>query len=501
MRKQKKFRFAVTAVILAALFALMLKALTMAASDSNAVPASAQGSPLGIPSLFLNDSAFQLDSDYPLKIIDGTAYIPFEIFTGVGINYITLSPPRRESSNFYIMYKNKAYISFNISGNNADSIIYGTIPCKIYPLLGTFYIPAQLTADCLGLKWEYNAQYHAGRIKEPAAEKSFSELISRYIIQTTLPPPPETTTAAPVTSPPAVVRPKQTTTATQSNPVYSTSETTEIPATTVPTTTPEDTQEIDNYIIIYDGASGEPADITGTTAASETSETSETTQTADTASAADTAETAGAAQTPETSAAAAAPAIAPEKIDAVLNNLKHNNIRAMFFMSGDEILANPDILRKITAYGDDIGIKFESGRMNVAADDLILELESANALIYSAVKQKTRFCMFGDADNTGAHINNIKLYGDELKRQGYYLCGKNTDLSNISNMPNQSVNDMIILLKQKKVNIIAIDISKGGGWLAYLNDAEQASKIKPYIKISYINNANIADIFGYAGIY
>ena len=159
-------------------------------------------------------------------------------------------------------------------------------------------------------------------------------------------------------------------------------------------------------------------------------------------------------------------------------------------MSGSEIIENPDILRDIIASGNDIGIKFESGKMNFTADDLITELESANGLIYSAVKQKTRFCMFNGGD-TAVTDEDIKLYRDGLIKRGYYLCGKNTDISGITNMPNESVKNMTDLLKRQKINIIAIDISGGNNYLNYLNIAEQAANAKFYIKFSYINNANI----------
>ncbi|MCL2772424.1 MAG: polysaccharide deacetylase family protein [Oscillospiraceae bacterium] len=641
MYKEKKLKFAVTVIMLAILFVLMMKAITTAAAPSISTLSNISS---GVPSIFCNDSAFQLDSVYPLEFRDGIAYIPIEIFTRSCINYIITQSQDKYTNIFSFQYvgengRGKNFISFVAKDSQAENLQDGTIICVVYKIHGTMYIPAQLTADSLGLIWEYNGQYRTGRIKESSAEKSFEQLISRYIVQTTLPLP-ATTTAAPVTTaptttvkqtvPPKTTRPNSNITTAPSAVSVTSETTTELPTQT---TTPENTREIENYIMIYDGVSD--------TSASETTDNAEipdknaTTSSdmpslfcndtafqlnnvypleiidgiayipidiftrncinyiitqsqddytnnfviqyvGDSGSGKDyisfsvsdnlatniqdgaatckvynlhstvyipaqlTASSLGLnwqynsqyhagriselsaeksfdmliakyiVQTTQTnitgeiSETVSEPTVESEsigslnkaeRIDAVLNNLQKNGIRALFFMSGSEIIENPDILRKIIASGNDIGIKFESGKMNFTADDLITELESANSLIYSAVKQKTRFCMFGDNDNNSAEI--IKSYRADLMNQGYYLCEKNTDISDITNMPNESLKNMIDLLKRQKINLISVDISAGDNYLNKLIIAEQAAKTKFYIKFPYINNANVEDIMKY----
>lgn len=481
-KKDKKTKF--TVIILAVLCVLTLKIITMMAATASAAAPS-------IPSIFHNDSKdpFQLHNKFPLEIIYGIPYVPIELFEC--LNNIDIRTENNFREDFYIMYKKLNYISFKVSSAIAEtnkSGISDTISCKVEFRNNTTYVPAHLTAESLGLICEYKPEYNTIRIKEVAATKSFDELLARYIPKSAAIAPP-VTTPEPITLPPVPTPPPPipTTARPDYNNDNTTQPTTTEEETTTEPTTPENTQEILNYIMVYDGFSDIPEinDVTETYEVNEAKETENSEKS--------------------------------KKINSVLENLQKNKIRALFFMSVGEILENPDMLRKIISSGNDIGVRVEIGNPEYSADNLISELETANKLIYTAVKQKTRFCMFGDnSDNSDNYENydnfeNYEFYGNELKKQGYYLCKANLDLSDISDYFKSyeyadaeinaeyknnifGVDDMIDLLKQKTVNLISVDISDGENYMDMLNMAEQAGEVKFYINISYINNANILKI-------
>lgn len=102
-----------------------------------------------IPSLFRNDDVFTNYKDYPPVISDGVEYVPLELFyglSGIKINYSD------DNSNFYIQNKNtNQYISFNISDNYAvtgQNKVYETDVPSFY---GVQYVPLRAVCDNTGI--------------------------------------------------------------------------------------------------------------------------------------------------------------------------------------------------------------------------------------------------------------------------------------------------------------------------------------------------------------
>ena len=447
---KRKIEFIV--IFLSLAFIAVMKLVTMTVS-----PVSAEGE-ANIPSLFYNDRAFELDDVMPLKQFDGIYYVPIEFIKQ--INHIVMKS--KDKDNFYLQYKEYNYISFNVSSNKAESLYDENIPCKVYFDRNITYVPAKIVADALGLTMEIRYRYNTVRIKESTATKTFDELIERYIrpsfLIPTEPPitsPPEKTTEPieEITSPPVIEQPplpnaNETTTEKKAdNPVQKPPP--PIRTTEPEPTTPENTREIENYLLFYNG---------------ENKDIDEKYKT--------------------------------EIIDDVLKILDKEKMRAMFFLSVNEIIENPDILRKIYASGHGLGIKFGSGGVNniIETDDLFSELEAANDLIYSALKHKTRFCMFEDGRkiivSEGEELYN---YEDKLKEKGYYLCEKTLDINNLGKI--KTSNEMIEFMKQNELNIFAFNLGDlNNNYKNYLQLSAKAMEIKFYIKFSYINNANIKDI-------
>ena len=451
-----KRKLEMTIVVLSLIFIAAMKLITMTAS-----PVSAE---VYVPSLFYNDKAFESDDIMPLKEIDGIYYVPLvfierlnDIKTG-SIDYFT--------DNFYIKYGDN-FISFKISEDRIESkkISGEFITCKIHVIDWVIYVPAYIVSRALDITMETRPQYNTLRFSQKDARRTFDELIEKYtkplFVPPTdpppTPPPPPATTAPPVertTAPPIITIPPPT-----SDVIMTTEYINDIPTvrTTEPTTpeptTPENTREIENYLLFYDSDTAKLLN--------------EKT----------------------------------EKINEVLKTLDKNNIKkAIFFLSAGEIIDNPDILRKIYASGHELGIKFESGRIDSDAGDLISELESANSLIYSALKHKTRFCMFDEIIEIPDELEKLEKtekfeepgesYENKLKEYGYYLCEKTSDIPDLDDIKNS--NEMIEYMKQKTMNVFMFDLNSG--YKNYLQLFAQAAEIKFYINFSYINNANIEKI-------
>ena len=442
--KISKRKFEMTAVFLTLLFIAMMKLVTMTASPVSAEDLSS------FPSLFYNDKDYIYSVPgnviyTPLEQVDGEFYVPVYLFNC--LNDIEMKTNDGYTNQFYIKYKNN-YIIFNVSAEKAEINSKESISCKVYFMRGATYVPAVVVAKALNLQWEYNEQYNAFRIKQAGAKKPFEDILAPHIrkIQTTAPPTTETT--RPVSPPPV-----QTTTApvieTTTAPVavittepieeITPAGTTSPPPPTVPTTTEEpttaeNTEEIENYLMFYSGGSygTDEDDITDKT---------------------------------ET-----------DKINEVLKTLDKSDMKAVFFLSGNEIRENPEILRKIYSAGHELGIKIDGG---------ITELESANDLIYSAVKHKTRFFMFNNIG--GTELNGA----DEIIKRGYYLCENTVDILDLANINNQ--NEMIDFMKRESLNVFMFDLNDEN-YKNYIGLSAKAAEIKFYIKFSYINNANIEKI-------
>jgi len=464
-----KRKLELTIIFLTFTFIAMMKIITMTVS-----PVSAENEVYNIPSLFYNDRAFERDETYPLyQGDDGVYYIPLQLLDR--INDLKRDTRDNYTEDFYIQYNNNAII-FKVSADRAKSSKFIDDPdnyrtCKVYIIRGITYVPAQLVAYALGLTVEIRdtPQYKTLRIKNKDAKRDFDEMIESRIKPlfvppteppVTAPPPPPVTTAPPeeiptappvFTSPPAAPVETETTETIHTPPVRTTE-----PPTPEPTT-PENTREIENYLMFYD---------------SKKEKTDEKEKT--------------------------------NKINEVLKILDISEIKAVFFLSGSEIIENPDILRKIYASGHELGIKFENGRINFDAEDLISELESANGLIYSALKHKTRFCMFDETINTNTSTSTStstesgvfgadadgKSYEKKLMEKGYYLCEKTSDIPGLGDISNSD--EMIEYMKQNTLNVFMFDLN--GGYKNYLQLSAQAAETKFYINFSYINNANIKKI-------
>lgn len=481
-------KMGITIICLTLLVAIMLAIVSTTASAASRVSADGIDVSAYVPSLFHNDSLFVYDDIMPLIEKDGDFYIPINLLRF--LHDITMNSQDNYKDLFIIQYGGNRYISFNVSSGIAETSARKIIKCNVYIISGITYVPAKIVADSLGLTWEYNEQYKSGRIKELRAKKTFAELLAPYIDlipttaaptppptttpaipqpTTTAPTPPPTTTAVPQpTTPP--IKPQPTTTSNPTNPPHSSSPgisdinptTTEnkptLPTTSEPPTAPtaipvteepttaENTRTIENYLMFYAAGNSENYD-------------------------------------------------KASKIDGVLEILGEKNMRATFFLSENEITDSPDILRKIYASGHELGIRISAD----VKENMLVELEAVNDIIYSVVKHKTRFCMFEgsvkalysvDKSDIDIIATNIANTEDMLKQHGYYLCAGSVNIFDLRNLRDET--SMINFMKQRRSNIFIFDLNDG--YENYLELSAQAAETKFYINFSYINSADIENI-------
>ncbi|MCL2095504.1 MAG: polysaccharide deacetylase family protein [Oscillospiraceae bacterium] len=444
---------------LAVIFLAFLTAAALAVTVKTSQAVSAETVSRSVPTLFYNDTDYHLADIMPLYETDGVLYIPryfvSQIYT------IEMSTRDNYREDFFIQYKDR-WIAFKVSADIAVTSLGEEISCKVHFFRGVTYVPAILVAEKLGLGWEYNEEYNSFRLKELGTRRTFEELLARFIRTPATTPPPETPPPVQITTNPPVeitTNPGENTRpatepyadATQPHsepaggePPDNTPEQPQHiteppvrpqPVTTAEPTTAENTREIENYLMFYNGG----GEVRG----------------------------------------------AESETDELLRILGGNNISATFFMSGNEISENPDIVRKIYASGHGLGINLnlDSG---VSDSDLITELESVNDLIYSLVKHKTRFYIYegGYLDNSGE---------EELVKKGYYFCGRSADTQNFRDEDIINSSEMTEFLKLRRINIIAFDTSEDY-YGDYLDFAISASRTKFYINFSQINNADIENI-------
>lgn len=102
-----------------------------------------------IPSLFKNDTVFASYKKYPPVISNGVEYVPLEIFYGLSNIKISFSD---DGSNFYIQNKkSNKYISFSITDNYAVTEKNKVYEVSVPMFYGVYYVPLRVTCNGAGV--------------------------------------------------------------------------------------------------------------------------------------------------------------------------------------------------------------------------------------------------------------------------------------------------------------------------------------------------------------
>lgn len=465
--KGKKFYLSV--IVAAAVFVIILKLLTMTAATST------------IPTLFINDLPSIYCEKYPLEMKDGFMCVPL-----VYIDELPETLFFSEGDASYILYQKYHYISFG----NKDGLAVDMeseqrgfeFYCPVYTINNTKYVRAETVCNSLRITYEYE-KYNGvwiWRIKDRTARKSLDELISKYIEEPTTPPQIETTTEAPTqptTQPPIIQIPQETTEPNEQE-------------TTAEPTTEENTREIENYFMFrgigrdYEEQNGAMQVEPETEEQPESEIQTETGQPVENENEFDSiASNEAEAETDSENISEARiyeAAVGEDNINIenFLDILKRENVKAIFFFTGSEILRNPTNLRQAYAMGHEVGIEIEGGKVNPSPEDLVSELEKVNALIYTLTKNKTRFYMLDDNMYRNDGEDNVSGISEELKLScietltalGYCRIRETLAMPDSEEAQyiyelyadggiEQAVNEMTEFLKQEELNVIRFDIS------------------------------------------
>ena len=422
-----KHRIKTAVIVLSVIFIILMRIVTSGSGASGS----------NMPSLFVNDIAFPYDDILPLYTVGSTYYVPILLFDFMVPDVVKYSIDNY-TDHFYISYGGK-FISFSIKSEKAWDYEQNELPGARAVLRGrgrnNVYIPARAVADVTGLKFELSEQGRSVRISDARASLAFEDMLKNPRYAAVDPP----TAPLPSTAPPLSSAPDAPVSAvpTSENPAPLVS--------TAPSTTPENTREINNYLMFYTG-------ITDNETGEEPTEEP-----------------------------------AEDNLNTVLNYLKTNDIRALFFLSAEEITSDPDRLKRIFAAGHDIGININRPDF-FTTEDLVRFAENANAYIYAVIKQKTRFYMltadFDDAEYTKDCIS-------AMSRAGYHRCFGNTEITPGNFEDAVSAAEF---LKQRQVNLFAFDLPEFDNDYEYLELINDSVNIKFYINFSHINNANVSKL-------
>jgi len=153
-----------------------------------------------------------------------------------------------------------------------------------------------------------------------------------------------------------------------------------------------------------------------------------------------------------------------ENTNAVLDALKEHNIKATFFLVGENVEKHPEIARRIAAEGHTIGIHcyshdYES--LYKSVDTYVADFEKARAAVYEATGVEAKLFRF-----PGGSINsyNKKVYEDIAKamtENGYIYFDWNASLEDAVHTSTPElllVNARQSTLGRKKVVMLAHDV-------------------------------------------
>lgn len=153
-----------------------------------------------------------------------------------------------------------------------------------------------------------------------------------------------------------------------------------------------------------------------------------------------------------------------ENTNAVLDALKEHNIKATFFLVGENVEKHPEIARRIAAEGHTIGIHCYSHdykSLYKSVDAYVADFEKAKAVVYEATGVEAKLFRF-----PGGSINsyNKKVYEDIAKtmtEKGYIYFDWNASLEDAVHMSTPElllVNAKESTFGRKKVVMLAHDV-------------------------------------------
>lgn len=154
----------------------------------------------------------------------------------------------------------------------------------------------------------------------------------------------------------------------------------------------------------------------------------------------------------------------PENTGKVLDILKARNIKATFFLVGENVRKNPEVAKRIAAEGHTIGIHCNSHdyrKLYESVDSYLADFEEAYQTVYEVTGVKAQLFRF-----PGGSINsyNKKVYQDiidEMTDRGYIYFDWNASMEDAVRRPDPDTlisNAVETTFGRKKVVMLAHDV-------------------------------------------
>lgn len=153
-----------------------------------------------------------------------------------------------------------------------------------------------------------------------------------------------------------------------------------------------------------------------------------------------------------------------ENTARVLDILKERNIKATFFLVGENVKQHPEMARRIVEEGHTIGIHSNTHDYEAIyenAESFMQDLETAHQIIYEVTGVDTKLVRFPGGSINAYNENVSETIIEEMTKQGYVYFDWNASLGDTAEVvtPEQLVvNGIDTTLGRKKVVMLAHDV-------------------------------------------
>lgn len=140
----------------------------------------------------------------------------------------------------------------------------------------------------------------------------------------------------------------------------------------------------------------------------------------------------------------------------ILEMLHEYDIRAAFFITGNSILNNVNILRKITVSGHTFGLHtmtHDESKYKSDIESLIAEFEEENELLYKLTKKKTRLCRAPEGSSTNQFFIDNEA-GQMIYDKGYIVWDWNV------NMIGMTYDNAVSGIKRNEIPVFRFDMDE-----------------------------------------
>ncbi len=160
-----------------------------------------------------------------------------------------------------------------------------------------------------------------------------------------------------------------------------------------------------------------------------------------------------------------------ENTEKVLDILKERNIKATFFLVGENVRKHPEIARRIVAEGHTIGIHSDSHNYEIiykSVDSFIKDFENAHKSVMEVTGVDTKLFRFPGGSVNAYNKNVSARIIEEMTKRGYIYYDWNAGLEDAESSKRLTTDELIAngvssTLGRKKIVFLAHDVIENTG--------------------------------------